>query len=73
MISIITVYEKMTDLKHLHIDTSRLYSIMTSLIIYLKGRVSIVNIDIMYQNVQHSRPYKVFCRKKRTLVELMLT
>ena len=89
----------MTDLKHLHIDTSqswitfyhfqiwcyiitiiielshwfqrnpifncRLYSITTSLIICLmKGRVRIVNIDIMYKNVQHSGPYKVFCRKK---------
>ena len=100
MINVITVYEKMTDLKHLHIDTSqiwitfyhfqiwcyiitiiielshwfqrnpifncRLYSITTSLIICLKGRVRIVNIDIMYKNFQHSGPYKVFCPKKNT-------
>ena len=39
---------------------------MTSLTICLKDRVRIVNIDIMYQNVQHSGPYKVFCRKKNT-------
>ena len=38
---------------------------MTSLIICLKGRVRIVNIDIMYQNVQYSGPYKVFCREKK--------